>query len=104
MNHRADRKAPATTPPMVTAVVGKRNTVTSSMARPAADTANIPAYSRVAPEKNRCSPGMFGRVTQRHHLLRMIAARSMSTLAAMVPGRSPLRTARSREPGCSSLS
>src|SRR6516225_11521717 len=60
MNHSADRKVPVTTPPMVTAVVSRRNTLTGSMARPTArytaETANIPAHSQVAPWKNRCSP------------------------------------------------
>ena len=61
MNQRADSKVPATTPPMVTTVVSRRNTWTDSMtistARPTADTANIPAHGHVAPWKNLSSPG-----------------------------------------------
>src|SRR2546421_3211405 len=61
MNHRADKMVPATTPPVVTAVVSRRNTVAGSMATPAAspaaDTANIPAHNQVAPWKDRSSPG-----------------------------------------------
>ena len=52
MNQRADKKVPATTPPMVTAVLSRRNTWTDSMAistaRATVDRADIPAHSQVA--------------------------------------------------------
>src|SRR5690242_13520353 len=60
-NQTADRNEPATTPPIVTAVVSSRKTLTVSVyistARPTVVTKKMPAHSHVAPWKKRCSPG-----------------------------------------------
>src|SRR5215469_3020837 len=59
-NQRADRNVPATTPPIVTTVVSRRNTLVGSTAistpRPTAVAAKIAAHSQVAPRKNRSRP------------------------------------------------
>jgi hypothetical protein len=60
MNHRVDRKAPAATPPTVTAVASRRTTLADATAiaaaSPAAEAANIAVHSQVASWKNRSRP------------------------------------------------